>query len=125
MNRIIALSVVIVATFALSACERSEPTDGAAASREDAMPGMQRSQGDAAAAMHMGEGTLNSIDTAAGTVNISHGPVASANWPAMTMTFKLADPGSAAAFEAGDRVKFQFTVEGGMSATVTKIEAAE
>lgn len=41
-------------------------------------------------AEHMATGTLNSIDRAAGTVNVTHGPVRSAGWPEMTMSFKLA-----------------------------------
>jgi Cu/Ag efflux protein CusF len=77
------------------------------------------------AAVHMAEGTVNSIDAAGGTVNISHGPVASASWPAMTMNFKLAEPSAAAEIEVGERVEFHFTIESGMNATVTQISAAD
>jgi Cu/Ag efflux protein CusF len=71
---------------------------------------------------HMATGTLNSIDQAAGTVNISHGPVPSAGWPEMTMSFKLADPGAAAELKPGERVDFHFKIESGMNATVTLIK---
>lgn len=72
-------------------------------------------------AEHMAVGTLNSIDQAAGTVSITHGPVPSAGWPEMTMSFKLSDPKVAAKLKPGERVDFHFTIESGMNATVTTI----
>jgi Cu/Ag efflux protein CusF len=104
--------VGVLALLALAACSRSASSGG------DASP----SQGAQAALEHMAVGTLNSVDAAAGTVNISHGPVPSAGWPEMTMSFKLADPKAAEDIAPGQRVDFHFTVEGGMNATVTYIE---
>ena len=75
----------------------------------------------AVVAEHMATGTLNSIDQAAGTVNITHGPVPSAGWPEMTMSFKLEDPDTAATLKPGERVDFHFKIESGMNATVTTI----
>ena len=72
-------------------------------------------------AEHMATGTLNSVDQAAGTVNITHGPVPSAGWPEMTMSFKLTDPSAAAHLKPGERVDIHFKIEGGMDATVTTI----
>jgi Cu/Ag efflux protein CusF len=74
---------------------------------------------------HVAQGTLNSIDLSAGRVNITHGPVTSANWPGMTMAFRLAEPTIANDFKAGQRVEFHFTIQSGMDATVTKIKAIE
>lgn len=74
-----------------------------------------------AVAEHMATGTLNSIDQAAGTVNITHGPVPSAGWPEMTMSFRLADPDAAAELKPGERVDIHFRIESGMDATVTSI----
>jgi len=74
-----------------------------------------------AVAEHMAVGTLNSIDQAAGTVNITHGPVPSAGWPEMTMSFKLEDPDAAAELKPGERVDIHFRIESGMNATVTSI----
>jgi Cu/Ag efflux protein CusF len=79
----------------------------------------------ARSAVHSAEGVLTAIDRASGTIGISHGPVASMGWPAMTMNFTLADPASAAGFAPGERVAFHFTVEGGMTATVTQIAKIE
>jgi Cu(I)/Ag(I) efflux system membrane fusion protein len=107
----------------LTACD-SSTSDGAAANG-NAMPGMPGVQQTGQRPEHMAEGTLNSIDPAAGTVNISHGPVASANWPAMTMSFKLAEPNAAADLKPGQRVDFHFTIESGMDATVTQMSPKE
>ena len=74
---------------------------------------------------HSAEGTLTAIDRTAGTVSISHGAIASIGWPAMTMNFTLADPKSVADFAPGQRVAFEFTVQGGMTATVTHLSRAE
>jgi len=74
-----------------------------------------------AQAEHMATGTLNSVDVAAGTVNVSHGAVPSAGWPQMTMDFKLADPGMAAELKAGERVDIHFRIDNGMNATITEI----
>ena len=76
-----------------------------------------------APAEHAARGTLNSIDRAQGRVNISHEAVASAGWPAMTMSFKLADPSAVPELAPGQRIEFRFTTEGG--GTVTAIEPAE
>lgn len=110
----------------MAACNESpssNPQNGAGAGGMPGMPNMPEPSGQQAA--HIAQGTVNSIDSAAGTVNISHGPVASANWPAMTMTFKLANPGAANGIEPGQRVDFRFTIAGGMDATVTEIERVE
>lgn len=73
----------------------------------------------------MAVGTFNSADPSKGTVNISHAAVPAANWPAMTMDFKLADPGEATDLKPGDRVDLHFTIEGGMNATITHLAPIE
>lgn len=111
----------LVALMLISACERSssDAANGAGGDSSSAMPQAAQS------AEHVAQGTVNSVDRAAGTVNISHGPVASANWPAMTMSFKLEDPGAASGVAPGQRVEFRFTIQSGMDATVTDIERVE
>ena len=99
-------AAAVLLVFSLYGCGRSGPNE--------------ETQGQAAVE-HMATGTLNSIDQAAGTVNITHRPVPSAGWPEMTMSFKLADPGAAAELEPGERVDFHFKIESGMDATVTLI----
>jgi Cu(I)/Ag(I) efflux system protein CusF len=106
-----------LAALALSGCSDGTPTgDGAST-----MPNMPADA--PTAAEHTGRGTLNSIDRAAGTVNISHEAVASAGWPAMTMSFKLADPTAVPELAPGTRIEFSFTTDGG--GTVTRLAPAE
>jgi Cu(I)/Ag(I) efflux system membrane fusion protein len=69
----------------------------------------------------VGHGTLNSIDRAAGTANVSHEAVTSVGWPAMTMDFKLADPAAVPELAPGQRIEFSFTTDGG--GTITRIAA--
>jgi Cu/Ag efflux protein CusF len=128
LRTIRALVIFTVVTTGLTACGGSGGEANSSAEQSD-MPGMAvmpgTNGGSDDVATHFAEGTLNSMDLAAGTATISHGPVQSANWPEMTMGFKLADPDSAKSLEPGQRIRFEFTIEGGMSATVTKMEAIE
>jgi Cu(I)/Ag(I) efflux system membrane fusion protein len=124
MKTTLALATMVLVGMSVSACgqsgDKAAPTQSSAASNTPTMskPGDK-------AAEHMAQGTVNSVDTAAGTVNISHGAVATANWPAMTMSFKLADPSVAKDIKPGDRVDFHFTIQGGMAATVTQMSPAK
>jgi len=113
----------LFAALLVTACEPAA-TDGGTAAQGGAMPAMPNMPAAERAAEHMGTGTVNSIDAAGGTVNITHGPVATASWPAMTMSFKLADPSVAANVAPGANVEFHFTIQSGMAATVTQISPA-
>lgn len=44
----------------------------------------------------------------AGSITLSHEPVPALKWPAMTMTFRLGEPGLARGYKVGDRVRFGF-----------------
>jgi len=56
--------------------------------------------------LHEGTGVVESIG--AGDITISHGPIPSIEWGAMTMTFALAKPELAASIKQGDEVHFGF-----------------
>jgi Cu(I)/Ag(I) efflux system protein CusF len=103
-----ALAVAIVVLIA-AGCDKSPPDQVTAAAPTE----------------YMAVGTLNSVDTAAGTVNISHNPVPAAGWPAMTMSFKVAEPGELASLTPGERVDIHFKIESGMNATITHIAAIQ
>ncbi|MBS0352353.1 MAG: efflux RND transporter periplasmic adaptor subunit [Proteobacteria bacterium] len=60
------------------------------------------------AAGHRAEGTVDSVDAKDGTVSLSHGPVASLKWPAMTMEFKVANPSLLQALKPGAKVEVEF-----------------
>jgi Cu(I)/Ag(I) efflux system membrane fusion protein len=66
----------------------------------------------ATATVHEGEGKVESAT--ADSLTISHGPVATMKWPAMTMGFAKSDPKAFADVHAGDTVHFRFK-EGGAS----------
>ena len=69
---------------------------------------------------HSGTGTVRKIDAAKGTVTLAHGPIASLNWPAMTMSFKLKDAALAQGIKAGDAVDFEL-VQSGSDYLVTRL----
>jgi Cu/Ag efflux protein CusF len=48
------------------------------------------------------------VDAKDGTVSLSHGPVASLKWPAMTMEFKVANPSLLQALKPGAKVDVEF-----------------
>lgn len=74
-----------------------------------------------AGTLAMATGTVDKIDAAAGTITISHGPVESLKWPAMTMGFK-ATPDEVASVKLGQKVAFEFTSKG-MDGTITTIKS--
>ena len=57
---------------------------------------------------HAGQAKVEAIGRDAMT--LSHGPIASLKWPAMTMDFKLPKGGAPRGVEVGDRVDFEFAV---------------
>lgn len=62
--------------------------------------------GKAVAESHQGKGTVNSVDAKAGKINITHGPIASLDWPAMTMDFEVQDKAALANLKNGQKVTF-------------------
>ena len=70
--------------------------------------GSQLTPAAATAKNHAAEGTVESVDSKAGSVSISHGPVASLKWPGMTMEFKVKDRALLQAMKAGAKISFEF-----------------
>lgn len=81
---------------------------------------MKSKQSEVAPVTHHGTGTIKKID--AGMVTLSHGPIASLNWPAMTMSFKLKNTALAKGFKVGDIVDFEL-VQSGSSYVVTRLSS--
>jgi RND family efflux transporter MFP subunit len=74
-----------------------------------ALGGMQKAETAKPASVgHQAVGKLNSIDAAAGTVSVSHEPVASLKWPAMKMDFVLANPALVNGVKPGSAIDFEF-----------------
>ncbi len=59
-----------------------------------------------AAALHRGTGKVASVDAKAGTVEIEHAPIASLDWPAMTMEFQARDRSMLGGLKRGQSVEF-------------------
>lgn len=112
-------TAVVTAALLLGACGEGASTNGSEAAGMQGMQPSEQSVGE-----HRTQGTVNSIDAAEGTVNISHEPVESAGWPAMTMNFELSNPAMAAELAPGQHVEFSFTMGQG-SATVTEISPTD
>lgn len=87
---------------------------GSAESEKSASPGAKAES----TASHMGTGTVDSVS--GNQVTLSHGPIETAGWPAMTMAFTAQDPALLSGIEAGDRVSFAFSTAGSTS-TLTSI----
>jgi len=70
---------------------------------------------------HRGIGTVKMIDAAKGMVTLAHDPIASLNWPAMTMSYRLQDASLARGIKVGDVVHFEF-VQSGADYVVTRLQ---
>lgn len=90
-----------------------------------ALGGMQKADASAAAKPaavgHHAVGVLNSVDAAAGTVSISHEPVASLKWPAMKMEFVLANGSLVSGLQPGTAIAFEFVERGQGEWVVTSV----
>ena len=86
---------------------------------------MPASNAAAATMAHVGEGKVEKVE--ADAITISHGPVSTLQWPAMTMGFAKPSPSMFPDIQPGDRVRFEFK-EGGPSGyelvTVQKLAGA-
>lgn len=62
----------------------------------------------ATAASHEGVATVKAMDLDKGIVKLAHGPIASLNWPTMTMNFKVKERALMQEIKVGDVVTFTF-----------------
>ncbi|MCX7163675.1 MAG: efflux RND transporter periplasmic adaptor subunit [Rhodocyclales bacterium] len=72
---------------------------------------------------HQATGTLDAVDAKSGGVTVTHGPVASLKWPAMTMDFMLANPSLAEKFKPGSAISIEFVERKPGEWVITKMEA--
>jgi Cu/Ag efflux protein CusF len=66
-----------------------------------------------AMATHSGSGKVVSVNSAAGTVKLTHDPIKSLKWPKMTMDFKAHDPAMLNDLKPGTQVEFELMKMGG------------
>lgn len=73
---------------------------------------------------HQGQGTLEAINPD-GTVNITHGPIASLGWPGMTMDFELANSSLAQGIAPGSEVTFELVERSKGEWVITRLQAVK
>jgi Cu(I)/Ag(I) efflux system membrane fusion protein len=93
-----------------------------------ALGGFAAAPGSAPAAVakmvsHQATGTLDGIDAKTGSVTVTHGPVASLKWPAMTMDFILANPSLVDKLKAGSPIAIEFVERKPGEWVITKMDA--
>jgi Cu/Ag efflux protein CusF len=72
-----------------------------------------------------GRGTINKVDIAAGSVNVSHDAIPAIKWPAMTMDIKVADKKILSGIKAGQTVTFGLVKEPNAGYVISHIEPAK
>ena len=78
--------------------------------------------GMAVAQGHRGEGSVEAVDWARSTATIRHGPIASLDWPPMTMDFRVRDPALLRALKPGQKVDFDLVEEQAGEYVIVRIQ---
>jgi Cu(I)/Ag(I) efflux system membrane fusion protein len=73
---------------------------------------------------HRATGRIDAIDAKASTATVSHGPVASLRWPAMTMEFALTNPAQLKGVAPGTSIDFEFVERQPGEYVITKVSPA-
>jgi Cu(I)/Ag(I) efflux system protein CusF len=107
--------IVPIALFA-AACSPPAAQDAA---KSDASMDMAESAAPAQAGPIVGVGTVTAVDATAGTVSLDHEAIAAISWPAMSMQFRVENPGALQGIAVGDHVSFELK-----SATETQVITA-
>jgi Cu/Ag efflux protein CusF len=127
--------ILLGLTASLAACgqkstsDATVPTNGAnkAGGEKSALSANLSNQmngrampGQAAATTAKGTGVVTAIDRTISSITIDHQPIPEAQWPAMTMAFKVA-PKLLDSVKVGDKVTFDLALQDG-GGEVTKIQ---
>ncbi len=99
-------AVVVTANFLIDAESNLKAAVSGFSSPGESPSNTPRSVG------HKASGRVDSIDLKDGTVSLEHAPVASLNWPSMTMEFKLANADLLKGLKPGARIDFEFVERG-------------
>lgn len=92
-NTTVAVALVLAVSTALATHAADEPP----AAAQPAQTG----------STYSGHGVVNSVNAAAGRLNITHDPIESLQWPKMKMNFKVQDPALLQGLKAGTEVDFE------------------
>ena len=118
-------AAMLVASLAVAACGQSEEGNTQTVAAETTAPAGTNQSGASAqpsGEVHSGNGDITEISS--DSVTISHGPVESIAWPAMTMTFRAPSPDMVQGLNVGDPVDFQFQ-KAGEQYVLTSIKKAQ
>jgi Cu(I)/Ag(I) efflux system protein CusF len=103
--------IALLLAFASSAGAQSGGMKGMDMKDMD-MKGMDGGGKKSQSKSHHAIGTVKSVDPSKGTVTLDHEPVASMNWPAMTMTFKAKDKKMLEGVKPGQKLEVDFEKHG-------------
>jgi len=118
-------AAMLFGSLALAACGQPEDGDTQAVGPESTAPSAMNEGAPSAqpsGQVHSGNGDITEISS--DSVTISHGPVESIGWPAMTMTFQASSPEMLQGLNVGDPVDFQFQ-QAGEQYVLTSITRAQ
>lgn len=111
MMKKIYAAAMLLGSLALAACGQGEERNTQAVADSTAPPATNDGAGaQPSGQVHSANGDITEISD--DSVTISHGPVESIGWPAMTMTFQASSPEMVQGLNVGDPVDFQFQQAG-------------
>ena len=116
--KVFSIAGALALALGVAACGGAETTaqnkqEASSAGAPSDAPMNGAPSGGAEQSVHSGEGNVTAVD--GDQVSISHGPIESLGWPAMTMTFRAESPQLLQGIAVGDPVAFQFRQSGGAS----------
>ena len=88
----------------------SETRMGEASAAAEASSGAEQkpaAQATPAGGVHRGTGKVRAVDAPSGYVELDHDPIASLQWPRMSMGFQAEDKAQLSSIKPGDRVQFE------------------
>jgi Cu(I)/Ag(I) efflux system protein CusF len=106
MKHQLAVAAVLILPVGLVPAGLAQP--GAAGTGHEMQMEAQKPSGQT----HRASGTVTTVDQASSKVTISHGPVQTLKWPAMTMTFGVKDKALLGKLSPGKKVDFEFVQQG-------------
>lgn len=112
--------VVASGQFLIDSEARLRSVLGAMTSSAPAPVASASASATAPADVHVGDGKVESVE--ADGITISHGPIASLKWPAMTMGFSKPTAKAFADIKPGDTVRFEFRQGGAMGYELMSVQ---
>ncbi len=97
---------------------------GAKADQKEAQGKAAPNPATAGQVTHRGDGSVETVDPARATVTLTHGPIASLKWPAMTMDFRIKDPALLRTLKPGQKIRFEFTDAGSGDYLIVRVQPA-